>query len=200
LSSARAVLRILSPQDGIADATHRRRQYRTVAAGAAGVVGLVLLVVSFGTMSISYHSKAASPDSQAGSASHTTPHDRGAARLSGVRLVRTAAQERGKPYKYGADGPRSFDCSGFTKYVYAQFGVKLPHNAAAQYRAVDHVAKADKRRGDLLFFRDKHGVYHVGIYAGDKQMWAAANPREDVRKQHIWTDRYVVGRPGARAG
>jgi cell wall-associated NlpC family hydrolase len=196
LSSARSVLRILSQHDGSDDATHHPRHYRTLIAGAAGAVGLVLLVISFGTMSVSYHSKAASPGSPAGPAtSHATPRDRGATKVSGARLVRVAARERGKPYKYGADGPRSFDCSGFTKYVYAQFGVRLPHNAAAQYRAVDHIAKADMRRGDLVFFRDRHRVYHVGIYAGGKQMWAAENPGEDVRKQRLWTDRFVVGRP-----
>ncbi|MGZ4532603.1 MAG: C40 family peptidase [Mycobacteriaceae bacterium] len=180
------------------DTAQPPRHYHALVAGAAGAVGLALLAVSLGSMSITYGPKAASPDSpaaQATSQSHHTPQDRGAAQVPGPRVVRAAAEERGAPYKYGADGPVSFDCSGFTKYVYAQFGVELPHNAAAQYRVVDHVAKADMRRGDLVFFHDQDGIYHVGIYAGGKQMWAAENPGEDVRKQHIWTDRFVVGRP-----
>ncbi len=41
--------------------------------------------------------------------------------------------ELGKPYVWGAAGPSSFDCSGLVSYVYAQVGVSLPHNAAAQY-------------------------------------------------------------------
>lgn len=194
--SVRTVLRLLS-QDGTHDTAHRRRYYRTLLAGAAGALGLALLVFSLGTMSISYGRDDAAPDSPAAPATSgtTTPHHRVAAQVSGARVVRAAAKERGEPYKYGADGPVSFDCSGFTKYVYAQFGVKLPHNAAAQYRVVDHVAKADMRRGDLVFFHDQDGIYHVGIYAGGKQMWAANNPREDVRKQRIWTGRFVVGRP-----
>jgi len=196
MRSARAVLRILSQHDETRDTAHPRHYRTFVAAAAAGAVGLALLLRSLGTLSISYGPEAASPDSSTAPApSDTTPRDRGATQVPGARVVRAAAEERGDPYKYGADGPGSFDCSGFTKYVYAQFGVELPHNAAAQYRVVDHVAKADMRRGDLVFFHDQNGIYHVGIYAGGKQMWAAENPREDVRKQHIWTDRFVVGRP-----
>lgn len=172
------------------------RHGRTLVAGAAGAVGLGLLVVSLSDVSIADASETASPDSPSAPAtSDTTPHDRGAAQVPGARVVRAAAEERGEPYKYGADGPASFDCSGLTQHVYAQFGFELPHNSAAQYRAVEHVAKADMRRGDMVFFHDQDGIYHVGIYAGGKQMWAAENPGEDVRKHDIWTDRFVVGRP-----
>jgi cell wall-associated NlpC family hydrolase len=175
---------------------HPARHGRTLVAGAAGALGLGLLVVSLSDVSIADASENASPDSPAARAtSDTAPHDRGAAQVPGARVVQAAAEERGEPYKYGADGPVSFDCSGLTQHVYAQFGVELPHNSAAQYRAVEHVAKADMRRGDLLFFHDQDGIYHVGIYAGGKQMWAAENPGEDVRKHDIWTDRFVVGRP-----
>jgi cell wall-associated NlpC family hydrolase len=170
--------------------------HRLLVASAAGALGLGLLVVSLSDVSIAYSPETNSPDSPAAHATPgTTPHDRGSVHVPGARVVRAAAEEDGKPYKYGADGPVSFDCSGLTQYVYAQFGVELPHNAAAQYRAVDHVAKADMRLGDLLFFRDADGIYHVGIYAGGEKMWAAENPAEDVRERHIWTDRFVVGRP-----
>jgi cell wall-associated NlpC family hydrolase len=172
------------------------RHGRTLVAGAAGALGMGLLVFSLSDVSIADASETASPDSHAAPATPaTTAHDRGAAQVPGARVLRAAAEERGDPYKYGADGPASFDCSGLTKHVYAQFGVELPHNSAAQYRAVDHVAKAEMRRGDLLFFHNQDGIYHVGIFAGGKQMWAAQNPGEDVRKHQIWTDRFLVGRP-----
>lgn len=172
------------------------RHGRTVVASAAGAVGLGLLALSLSGVSIADASESASPDASAAPAtSGSAPQDPGAAQVAGAQVVRAAAEERGEPYKYGADGPASFDCSGLTQHVYAQFGVELPHNSAAQYRAVEHVAKADMRRGDLLFFHNQDGIYHVGIYAGGQQMWAAQNPGEDVRKHDIWTDRFLVGRP-----
>jgi len=169
---------------------------RTLVAGAAGALGMGLLVFSLSDVSIADAAETASPDAHAApTTSDAPPHDTGAAQVTGARVLQAAAEERGEPYKYGADGPASFDCSGLTQHVYAQFRVDLPHNSAAQYRAVDHVSKAKMRRGDLLFFHNQDGIYHVGIYAGGKQMWAAQNPGDDVAKQQIWTDRFLVGRP-----
>ncbi len=113
----------------------------------------------------------------------------------GARVVHAASKEWGHPYVYGGEGPVAFDCSGLTKYVYNKFGVQLPHNAAAQYQVVDHVSKSDMRLGDLVFFYDGSGIYHVGIYAGGHQMWAASHTGDYVRKQPIYTDQFVVGRP-----
>lgn len=113
----------------------------------------------------------------------------------GQRVVDAASEHYLKPYQWGGEGPLTFDCSGLTKYVYNEFGVDLPHNSAAQYRVVDHVAKSDKRLGDLIFIYDEGGIFHVGIYAGGDQMWAATKTGDVVRKQEIWTDSYVVGRP-----
>jgi len=177
------------------------RHGRTLMAGAAGAVGVGLLAVSFSDVSIADATETASPDSSTARAtSASTPRDRGDAQVAdaqvaGMPVVQAAADERGEPYKYGADGPAAFDCSGLTQHVYAQFGVELPHSSAAQYRAVEHVAKTDMRRGDLLFFHNQDGIYHVGIYAGGQHMWAAQNPGEDVGMDGIWTDRFLVGRP-----
>jgi len=113
----------------------------------------------------------------------------------GERVVHKASEQWGHPYVYGTQGPVAFDCSGLTKYVYEKVGVRLPHNSAAQYRVVDHVSKANMRPGDLVFFYDGSGIYHVGIYAGGDQMWAASHTGDYVRKQAIYTDKFVVGRP-----
>jgi cell wall-associated NlpC family hydrolase len=181
---------------GRLDPPRSRRRGRTVLAGAVAVAGLSMLVVPLSDMTI-----ADSPDAAAATPAlpQTTPHgrddeDRGIP-VSGARVVQVAAEERGHPYKYGADGPLAFDCSGLTQQVYQQLGINLPHNSAAQYRAVEHVAKSDMRLGDLVFYYDDGGIYHVGIYAGNKQIWAAGSPGEVVRRHHIWTDKYVVGRP-----
>ena len=113
----------------------------------------------------------------------------------GARVVHVASKQWGHPYVYGTEGPVAFDCSALTKYVYSKVDVQLPHNSAAQYEAVDHVSKSDMRLGDLVFFYDNSGIYHVGIYAGDHQMWAASHTGDYVKKQAIYTDQFVVGRP-----
>lgn len=114
----------------------------------------------------------------------------------GERIVTEAARHLGAPYVYGATGPGAFDCSGFTRYVLGRLGISLPRTSAEQYDAVRHVSNADKRAGDLIFFRlGGGGIDHVGIYAGDNQMVVAPKTGDHVRYEAIWTS-YSVGRVG----
>lgn len=169
---------------------------RSILAGGIGVLGLSILVVPLSEITIADSPEAgavASP--RAPATSDDTRDSASTPAVTGERVVRAAAEEYGHPYRYGADGPLAFDCSGLTQRVYARFGISLPRNSAAQYRAVDHVPKSDLRLGDLVFYFNDNGIYHVGIYAGNKQMWAAGQPGEVVRKHRIWTDHFLVGRP-----
>ena len=178
------------------DPPRPRLRGRSFLAGGIGVLGLSILVVPLSDMTIADSPEASATAATPAPATSHDPRDSGSTpAVTGVRVVQAAAEEYGHPYKYGADGPQAFDCSGLTKRVYARFGISLPHNSAAQYRAVDHVPKSDVRLGDLVFYFNDDGVYHVGIYAGNKQIWAAGAPGEVVRKHHIWTDRFLVGRP-----
>jgi peptidoglycan DL-endopeptidase CwlO len=77
--------------------------------------------------------------------------------------VGIAMQYLGTPYVYGGASPSGFDCSGFIMYVYAQVGVSLPHNAAAQYGMGTPVDRSQLQPGDLVFF---NGLGHAGIYVG----------------------------------
>jgi len=77
--------------------------------------------------------------------------------------VGIAMQYLGTPYVYGGSSPSGFDCSGFVMYVYAQLGVSLPHNAAAQYGYGTPVDRSQLQPGDLVFF---NGLGHNGIYIG----------------------------------
>jgi cell wall-associated NlpC family hydrolase len=81
----------------------------------------------------------------------------------GGQAVAIAEQYLGVPYVWGGASPSGFDCSGLTMYVYAQLGVSLPHNAAAQYGMGTPVPRSDLEPGDLVFF---YGLGHVGIYVG----------------------------------
>ena len=112
------------------------------------------------------------------------------------RLFEEAAKHAGKPYSYGATGPGSFDCSGFTGYVFRQVGINLPRSSQDQRNAVPRVSAENARPGDLMFSHDSSGhVYHVAIYAGDGQIWDSPRPGERVGKRAIWTQRYTFGRP-----
>jgi len=82
---------------------------------------------------------------------------------TGAKVIAEAKRHVGALYLYGAAGPTRFDCSGFTMYVYAQVGVSLPHNAAAQYSYGVPVARDQLEPGDLVFF---DGLGHEGIYIG----------------------------------
>jgi peptidoglycan DL-endopeptidase CwlO len=111
-----------------------------------------------------------------------------------AKVLSIAASQYGKPYHYGASGPSSFDCSGFTSYVFRKVGISLPHSSSAQYGVVHHIAKANKRPGDLIFMYGSGGIYHVAIYAGNNQMWAATHTGDIVRKETIYSSSYLVGR------
>jgi peptidoglycan DL-endopeptidase CwlO len=78
-------------------------------------------------------------------------------------VVGIAMQYLGTPYVYGGASPGGFDCSGFIMYVFAQIGVSLPHNAAAQYGYGTPVDRSQLQPGDLVFF---NGLGHAGIYVG----------------------------------
>jgi cell wall-associated NlpC family hydrolase len=112
----------------------------------------------------------------------------------GQRAVTEASRHKGAPYQYGATGPTRFDCSGFTRYVWARLGKSLPHNSGQQYGAVRHVAKANKKIGDLIFIYGSGGIYHVGIYAGNGYFWHAPHTGDVVKKAPIYTSSYYVGR------
>ena len=86
------------------------------------------------------------------------------------QVVEYAKQYLGCKYVYGGSGPKTFDCSGFTMYVFKNFGVTLSHSAIAQSKVGTYVAKEDLQPGDLVFFTDYEtgvGIGHCGIYVGD---------------------------------
>jgi peptidoglycan DL-endopeptidase CwlO len=103
----------------------------------------------------------------------------------GEQVLQLASNEAGDPYVYGAAGPSSFDCSGFTQYVFAQVGVSLPHSSSAQAAMAQPVS--DPQPGDLVFFADGGGVYHVAIYAGDGMIWHAPHTGDVVSLEPMWT-------------
>ncbi|WP_264670415.1 LysM peptidoglycan-binding domain-containing C40 family peptidase [Arthrobacter sp. VKM Ac-2550] len=76
------------------------------------------------------------------------------------------------PYVYGGTSPSSgWDCSGFTKWVYAQAGIDLPRTSQQQIAAM--TPTSNPQPGDLV---SQNGGGHIGIYLGDGKMVSALNP------------------------
>lgn len=97
--------------------------------------------------------------------------------------VKTAYDQIGKPYRYGASGPDAFDCSGLTKYSWGKAGVYLPQGVKAQWNATKRVAREAMQPGDLVFYFGKWT--HVGLYIGDGRMIHSVHPGERVRIDDI---------------
>jgi cell wall-associated NlpC family hydrolase len=113
------------------------------------------------------------------------PSPTGAASIA----VHTALAQLGKPYRWGGDGPDSFDCSGLTMYAWGAAGVSLPHSAAAQYDMLPHVSQRELQPGDLVFFGSP--IHHVGLYIGKGLMVAAPSSGRVVQVQNAIRSSYV---------
>ena len=114
-------------------------------------------------------------------------------------LVATALSFRGTPYRNGGSDPQGFDCSGFTQWVFAQYGVALPREVEQQFKVGEKIKQDDLKPGDLVFFHiESSGASHVGIFVADDQFVHAPSSRGVVRVEYInstyWGRRFVGAR------
>ena len=94
----------------------------------------------------------------------------------GAQVAAYATQFVGNPYVWGGSSlTGGADCSGFTMAVYSQFGVSLPHSAAAQSGYGSDVSLSDLQPGDLLFYDNGGGIGHVTMYIGNGQVVHASS-------------------------
>jgi cell wall-associated NlpC family hydrolase len=87
-----------------------------------------------------------------------------------ARVLRTADSYVGVPYVWGGNTPRGFDCSGFTKYIFAKHGIRLPRTSREQAHAGRAVAPDFRalRPGDIMLFAEPgEAISHVAVYAGN---------------------------------
>lgn len=117
----------------------------------------------------------------------------------GAQAVAYAKQFLGCPYVYGGASPRGFDCSGFVKYVFANFGVKLERSASAQMNNGIAVSRSELKPGDLVFFAQNGSgrISHVGIYIGGNQFIHASDENTGVIISSMY-DGVARGYAGAR--
>lgn len=118
---------------------------------------------------------------------------------TGSAIVDKARSYIGCKYTYGGSSPSGFDCSGFSQYIYKQFGVNINRTAASQYSNGKAVSKSDLQLGDLVMFGSSaSNINHVGIYAGNGTIVHAANPSRGVTTDTINSGYYNNNYVGAR--
>jgi cell wall-associated NlpC family hydrolase len=106
----------------------------------------------------------------------------------------TAQKYIGVPYVYGGSTPAGFDCSGYVMFVYAQFGVSLPHSSTQQGHIGQTISVANAQPGDVIALNDGS---HVGFYAGTDSsgnvlILDAPKPGGSVGIRPIWTSAYHI--------
>lgn len=106
-------------------------------------------------------------------------------------VAQVALRYQGVPYVFGGASPAGFDCSGFVKYVYAQFGVNLPHSVSRQAAMGTRISASSAQAGDLVII---NGGSHMGIYLGNGQMIDAPRPGKTVQVRAIWTSNHYFVR------
>jgi len=134
-------------------------------------------------------SSTASTTSSAGSAGTTSSRSVATEAIASsstgqAAVYQTALQYVGTPYVFGGATPAGFDCSGFVMYVYAKFGVSLPHSVGAQAARGTTISAAEARPGDIVVFNDGS---HDGFYAGNGMILDAPKPGGYVSVRPLWS-------------
>ncbi|WP_299953864.1 C40 family peptidase [uncultured Modestobacter sp.] len=159
---------------------------------------------------------ARSTTSSSSAGTHQLVSNAGAGDSSAVETAISAARRYlGTIYSWGGgslSGPSmgwgvdagivGFDCSGLTRYAYAQAGVSIPRNSSAQYQALPKVSRSDLQRGDLVFWATNTSnpstIHHVAIYLGGGQILEAPQSGSVIRVTSMRWGGFIGGaRPSA---
>jgi cell wall-associated NlpC family hydrolase len=120
---------------------------------------------------------------------------RGAAPISDNAIIAYASNFLGTPYLWGGTSPSTgFDCSGFTQYVYAHFGVPLGRTTKDQINDGYAVAKDQLQTGDLVFFGDDGIPHHMGIYVGNNTYIHSPQTGDVIKISSMNRKDYITGR------
>ncbi|MBG0852537.1 C40 family peptidase [Streptomyces spinoverrucosus] len=97
----------------------------------------------------------------------------------GNRAVRYAMRQLGKPYEWGAEGPKRYDCSGLTSKAWAHAGTRIPRTSQEQWAKLPRIPLKELRPGDLvIYFRD---ATHVAMYLGKGKVVHAPRTGEKIK-------------------
>ena len=107
------------------------------------------------------------------------------------QVVAVALQYQGVPYVYGGATPSGFDCSGYIMFVYAQFGIALPHSSSGIGAAGTPISTADAVPGDIVILPG-----HAGIYMGNGQFIDSGDYGSVIHVRAIYDGNYYIVRLG----
>lgn len=96
----------------------------------------------------------------------------------GRKAVEYATTQLGKPYEWGAEGPKTYDCSGLTSQAWASAGSGIPRTSQEQWKQLKKIDIGDMRPGDLIIYNDD--ASHVALYIGDGAIIHAPRPGRTV--------------------
>ncbi|AQS68930.1 C40 family peptidase [Streptomyces pactum] len=96
----------------------------------------------------------------------------------GRKAVEYATAQIGKPYQWGAEGPKAYDCSGLTSQAWVSAGQSIPRTSQQQWKQLERVDIEDMRPGDLIIYFDD--ASHVGMYVGDGSVVHAPRPGRSI--------------------
>lgn len=101
-----------------------------------------------------------------------------------AKVISYARAQVGKPYKLGANGPSSYDCSGLTQEAFKTVGITLARKSYDQHKGFTEVSAANRQPGDLIWWTDKG---HVGLYAGDNKIIDASCSKKVVTERAVYS-------------
>ncbi len=96
-------------------------------------------------------------------------------------FVKVATSFLGTPYRLGGSSIKGIDCSAFARKIYSIFDIELPRNARAQSQVGISVDRKELMEGDLVFFRTRKSLGHVGIYIGNNEFVHASSTKKVIR-------------------
>ncbi|TFE24888.1 C40 family peptidase [Cohnella luojiensis] len=125
-----------------------------------------------------------------------------AATTKADKIITLGKKYLGVKYRFGAPSgsTSAFDCSSFTQYIFGKYGVKLPRVSSSQATKGVKVAKANLKKGDLVFFKVKRTgkkIGHVGVYVGNNKMlhtYRATGVTYSSMNTNYWKSNYITAR------
>jgi cell wall-associated NlpC family hydrolase len=184
-------------------AIYQQQQSAAAAAAARAAAAAPKPAPAPSSSSSSSSSSAPAPAAGGADASQVETAIRAAQRWIGTSYAWGGGSLSGPSEGFGIDeGVVGFDCSGLTRYAYAQAGVSIPRNSSAQYMALPKVSRSNLQRGDLVFYAfdtsDPSSIHHVALYLGGGQMIEAPESGMTVHVTAMrWSGYIGAVRPSA---